>query len=486
MGHDDERRLDGEIGHQKVGLTHANQIANARSAVAGRPAPIESLQRGGRLRAQFQPKETWGAAPGRQGVRRRHLANGLDEAWARSHDVSQEASGSAMGHQLGAESADRISDGSRRGQHSCGANEDALLDVEDEKADGDGLAETADLEPDECCVPAVRQDDLHFVAGPERSHQSDVSKSFEGERSPRFFHAGAEGQSYVYHAGQDWRSIEVAVKAAAPLGHLEVRRAGRRGERRGTRLESSLREQSQRAGVYTAVRRTRCRLLPTDVPRHRCFGCGRIPVEHKLLAGGCIMNRLTALVLGVAVLIPVSTSAADKLENIKLVWSPTTTLTKLGGIDPTGVVKIKIQLAPLTDARASAELLGENREKKKPVRRVTTQENVPAFVTDKLKKVFSEAGLTVVDSDGDIVLGGELQKYFVEETNDYNGEMRIKFAAKDRSGKELWTGVIIGHANNYGRSYKDENYYETLSNLIVSEAVELFKDSALRLALGPK
>jgi hypothetical protein len=64
--------------------------------------------------------------------------------------------------------------------------------------------------------------------------------------------------------------------------------------------------------------------------------------------------------------------------------------------------------------------------------------------------------------------------------------MRIKFAAKDRSGKEVWTGVIIGHANNFGRSYKDEIYYETLSNLIVAEAVELFKDSALLLALGPK
>jgi hypothetical protein len=193
-----------------------------------------------------------------------------------------------------------------------------------------------------------------------------------------------------------------------------------------------------------------------------------------------------ALVIGVALLMPAWAGAADKLENIKLVWKPTTTMTKLGGIDPTGIARVKIQLEPLSDAREGAELIGENREGKKGVRKVTTKENVPAFVTDKLKKLFSDAGLSLVDRDGELVLGGELQKFFVEEANDYNGEVRIKFAAKDPSGKELWTGVIFGHASNFGRSYKDENYFETWSNSIVSVAVDLFKDSGLRMALGAK
>jgi hypothetical protein len=49
--------------------------------------------------------------------------------------------------------------------------------VKEEKADGDGLAETADLEPDRRCVFSVGQGDLHFVAWPERALQSHVSKS---------------------------------------------------------------------------------------------------------------------------------------------------------------------------------------------------------------------------------------------------------------------------------------------------------------------
>ena len=195
------------------------------------------------------------------------------------------------------------------------------------------------------------------------------------------------------------------------------------------------------------------------------------------------MNRRMALVLGVA-LIPAWLSAADKLENIKLLWKPTTTLTKLGGIDSNDIAKIKIQLQPLTDVRDNAALIGENRQKANAPKKVSTQENVPAFVTDKLKKLFTEAGLAVVDSGGDVVLSGELQKFFVEETKDYNGELRIKFTAKNGSGRELWNGNILGHASNFGRSYKDENYYETLSNSIVDGAVTLFRDNGLRKALS--
>jgi len=194
------------------------------------------------------------------------------------------------------------------------------------------------------------------------------------------------------------------------------------------------------------------------------------------------MNRAMALLVGAGLLIPAFVDAADKLENIKLVWKPTTTLSKLGGIDPNGI-KVKIQLMPLADARDNAALIGENREKATP-KKVSTQEDVPAFVTDKLKKLATDAGLAVVDGGGDVVLTGELQKFFVEETNEYSGELRVKFTAKNPSGKELWTGSVQGHASNFGRSYNDNNYYETFSNMIVDATVVLFRDAGLRRALG--
>jgi hypothetical protein len=195
------------------------------------------------------------------------------------------------------------------------------------------------------------------------------------------------------------------------------------------------------------------------------------------------MKKPLALLVVSGLLIPTWVAAADKLENIKLLWKPTTTLSKLGGIDPNGI-KVKIQLQPLADGRDNAALIGENREKANAPKKVTTPENVPAFVTDKLKKVIADAGVSVVEGGGDVVLSGELQKFFVEETNEYSGELRIKFTAKNPSGKELWTGSILGHASNFGRSYNDNNYYETLSNSIVDATVVLFRDAGLRKALA--
>jgi hypothetical protein len=113
MGRDEEWRLDREIGLQKSGLTHANEIADTGSAIAGGRGPIESLQHGGGLRAKLQPKETRSAPTARQGVRRRNLANDLDEVSTRPHDLGQEAGGSAMRQQLRTEFVERISHGPR-------------------------------------------------------------------------------------------------------------------------------------------------------------------------------------------------------------------------------------------------------------------------------------------------------------------------------------------------------------------------------------
>ena len=35
--------------------------------------------------------------------------------------------------------------------------------------------------------------------------------------------------------------------------------------------------------------------------------------------------------------------------------------------------------------------------------------------------------------------------------------------ARNSQGKQIWSGLIFGGAENFGRSYKADNYYETLS-----------------------
>jgi hypothetical protein len=134
--------------------------------------------------------------------------------------------------------------GSSSGPNSRSGSATSLVSgrAEDEKANADARAKTADLESNETSVASIGEDDLHVVPWLERALQSEISKSLEDDRSSRVFRAGAEGQSDMHNARKDRRSVEVAVKAAAPLGHPEVRRALRGSRRRGNFLESGVRE----------------------------------------------------------------------------------------------------------------------------------------------------------------------------------------------------------------------------------------------------
>ena len=194
------------------------------------------------------------------------------------------------------------------------------------------------------------------------------------------------------------------------------------------------------------------------------------------------MNRLTAFLLGAALPIPVWAGAADKLENSKLVWKPTTTVAKLGGIDTHRYSQIA--LSRLTDSRADPGLIGENREEKK-ARKVTTVEDVPAFTTDQLKKLWSGA-----DWPWRTSRGNRPRRPAREVFRRRDGRLHRRSAhqvhGQDSSGKDCGRAPSSGTRAIFGRSYKAENYYETLSDWIVQAAVNLFRDSGLRRALGAK
>ena len=167
---------------------------------------------------------------------------------------------------------------------------------------------------------------------------------------------------------------------------------------------------------------------------------------------------------------------------IPLVWKPTTSVAKAGTLDLTGREDARLRVE-VTDNRNDPGFIGRNTEKLPP-RKVTTPDNVAAFVNEHLNQLISGTGLTEVDSAGSLILKAEILQFFVEETETYNGDVRLKVTLIDRSGNPVWTGITSGAATRFGRSYKAENYYETLSNSLIEAVRHLMQNASFRSALA--
>ena len=174
--------------------------------------------------------------------------------------------------------------------------------------------------------------------------------------------------------------------------------------------------------------------------------------------------------------------AADKLENIPLVWKPTSPMSERSPVDLKGLEGIKLQIEPFTDKREDPALIGRNMNKV-PLRKVTTKEDVARFVNYHVKLLMSELGLDVVESGGDVILKVEVRKFFAEETNRYNAEVDLQATLIDANGKILWVVATTGTSSRYGISYKADNYYEVLSDALVGAVHELVHNPGFRKTL---
>jgi hypothetical protein len=114
---------------------------------------------------------------------------------------------------------------------------------------------------------------------------------------------------------------------------------------------------------------------------------------------------------------------------------------------------------------------------------VTTSTDVAAFVTDHVKESLRAAGLNIVDGPADITVSGELRQFFVTEMSTYKGEVSMIIHVKNSAGKEVWTGAVGGDAERFGRSYKAENYYEVMSDMVLRASFNLLSNPGFRETL---
>ena len=181
----------------------------------------------------------------------------------------------------------------------------------------------------------------------------------------------------------------------------------------------------------------------------------------------------------------VTVNAADKLEGIPLVWSPTSPMSERAPVDLKGLEGIKLQIDPFTDQREDPPFIGHNMNTV-PLRKVTTNEDVARFVTYQVKLLMSGLGLKVVESGGDVSLKGEIRKFFAEETNRYNAEVELQATFTDANGKILWAVATTGTSSRFGMAYKADNYYEVLSDALIGATHALVRNPGFRKALTGK
>ena len=177
------------------------------------------------------------------------------------------------------------------------------------------------------------------------------------------------------------------------------------------------------------------------------------------------------------------TPKRDKLEGIALIWKPTTRPSELGPVNTTGLSGVRLQVEPFTDGRANPALIGQNREEPQ-VRKVSTTNDVPAFVADRMRRIIAGMGIATVDAGGTHFLKGEVKQFFVDETSRYQSDVVVAVTLTDATGKTLWTGSTNGSATRFGRSYKADNYYETLSDALLQATFYLVKNPTFHDALA--
>jgi len=174
----------------------------------------------------------------------------------------------------------------------------------------------------------------------------------------------------------------------------------------------------------------------------------------------------------------------DLLQGIPLQWTPNTTLAEMGAVDISGaLLTMPIYFDAFTDQRQNPSLVGENREDAAKAKPVTTSTDVAKFVGEHVRAQLRTAGLNVTDAPTGIRISAEIRQFFVTETDDYRGEMSLLIHVRNGAGKELWTGIANGGAENFGRSYRADNYCETISNMIMRATYNLLANASFREAL---
>lgn len=203
--------------------------------------------------------------------------------------------------------------------------------------------------------------------------------------------------------------------------------------------------------------------------------------------GAAFVATVTLLVLVAAAFAPSAALAKKKpLHDIPLVWKPTDEIGELGTVDLTGLGSVEVRVEPFADGRDEPAKIGANMEDadEGKVLEVTTSDEVGPWVADRFAWAIEQFGIDTADEGGTVVLTGEVKRFFVTESQTYDSDVGVKITLEAPDGTVLWEGLANGSATRFGRSYRADNYYETLSDAVLQAAFDLLQNDAFRKALA--
>lgn len=197
--------------------------------------------------------------------------------------------------------------------------------------------------------------------------------------------------------------------------------------------------------------------------------------EHRF-----VPTALRALLLAIACWPALATAQKPGLlVTLKYIPTDAEEVLEKRGVVPVGGPAFELSNA--IDSRPDRlDLIGRNIEKRDSVN-VFSRSPVAPWVTQVLFNSFREWG-TPSSPNAGLVVEPEILKLFVEEENTYKAEVTMKFRLKRRDGTEIWAGVVGGAASRFGRSLKEENYQEVLSDALLSCISKFWADPAFREA----
>lgn len=112
---------------------------------------------------------------------------------------------------------------------------------------------------------------------------------------------------------------------------------------------------------------------------------------------------------------------------------------------------------------------------------VTTKGDVAAFWRGKLREMLEGAGARLENAP-QARIDAELLRFECVEGNRFNATARMRISVA-RPGAEAWSKVYEGTSSRWGRTHKEENFNEALSNALAEATRKVVQDEAFARAL---
>jgi hypothetical protein len=198
------------------------------------------------------------------------------------------------------------------------------------------------------------------------------------------------------------------------------------------------------------------------------------------------MLQVSTLALALALGAPATTP----IDDLRLVMTPSESTRPAATALAAAFGHRSVRVEPFDDARDSTWHVGRyddglnTREHGRNLT-VSTHGDVAGFCRAQLVELLRGGGVPVVETGGDLVLSGAVERFFVEEDEKYVGSVTLDLKVADPAGKVLWSGKAIGFKRKWGRSFKADNYMETLSDALLTAFTSWAETSALVEAVNP-